>query len=71
MQPVLLQPRKSVIIKAVVFNKIFEIAMYDYFLSKNVTAKRPSTGVMQHDNENERDSEMIYHAKSGGKQYVL
>ena len=35
--------------KAVVSNKIFEIAMYDYFLSKNVTSKRPATGVLQHD----------------------
>ena len=35
--------------KAAVSNRIFEIVMHDYFLSKNLTSKRPSTGVLQHD----------------------
>ena len=35
--------------KAIISNKIFEIIMYDYFLSKNATSMKPSTGVLQHD----------------------
>ena len=35
--------------RAVVANKIFDIRMHDYFLSKNTTSKMLSTGVLQHD----------------------
>ena len=35
--------------KAAIANRIFEIALYDYFLSKNLTSKRPSSGILQHD----------------------
>ena len=35
--------------KVAIANRIFESAMYEYFLSKNATSKQPSTGVLQHD----------------------